>query len=249
MWQNFLHEFTRVVTVLDKHQGSCMILLTIALVACGIISCYIAAKNIKLMRELETKRSSPYVVLETTQSVPFYGVRIVNMGLTAARNIIVETQPKMRIAFPRYQKPIGFVDKILQVLVPQKAYSCNIGSWHDLKKECPSLVYRCIVRYESEWGEKYESEYTLDYSVYEHLIHRDERTLTDLTKKFEDFCREFHNLATGFYKPHVLTEDYDKYTKKMEQEIEDFRARKNCGAAILQVPKNVDETKGVTNDK
>ena len=93
MWHNFLDELACVVTILDAHQGSCMVLLTIALVACGIISCYIAAKNIKLMRELETKRSSPYVVLETTQSVPFYGVRIVNMGLTAARNIIVETYP------------------------------------------------------------------------------------------------------------------------------------------------------------
>ena len=249
MWQNFLHELTRVVTVLDKHQGSCMVLLTIALVACGIISCYIAARNIMLMRKLEANRSSPYVVLETTQSIPFYGIRIVNMGLTAARNIIVETQPKVSIAFPRYRKPIGFLDKMLPVLVPQKSYACDIGSWDDIKKECPSMVYSCIVRYESEWGEKYESEYTLDYSVYEHLIHRKERTLTDLTKKFEDFCREFHNLATGFYKPHVLTEDYDRYTRKMDEEVEDFMARRKGGAAILQVPGQEDKTKGATDDK
>ena len=245
MWQDFLNELAHVMAALDTHQGSCMVLLTIALVACGIISCYIAAKNIKLMRKLETKRSSPYVVLETTQSIPFYGVRIVNMGLTAARNIIVEMQPKMRIAFPRYQKPIGFLDKKLPVLVPQKAYSCNIGSWHDLKNECQSMVYRCIVRYESEWGEKYESEYILDYSVYEHLIHREERTLTDLTKKFEEFCREFHHFATGFYKPHVLTEDYDKYNKKIEQMIEDRVANNKDSSEISQAPEQEDEAEGV----
>ena len=245
MWHNFLDELACVVTILDAHQGSCMVLLTIALVACGIISCYIAAKNIKLMRELETKRSSPYVVLETTQSIPFFGVRMVNMGLTVARNITVETQPKMRIAFPSYQKPIGFLDKMLSVLVPQKAYACDIGSWDDLKKECPSLVYRCIVRYESEWGEKHESEYALDYSVYEHLIHREERTLTDLTKKFEDFCREFHHFATGFYKPHVLTEDYDKYNKKIEQMIEDRVANNKDSSEISQAPEQEDEAEGV----
>ena len=245
MWHNFLHELVPVVTALDKHQGSCMIILTIALVACGILSCYIAAKNIKMMRKLEANRSSPYVVLETTQSIPFFGVRMVNMGLTVARNITVETQPKMRIAFPSYQKPIGFLDKMLSVLVPQKAYACDIGSWDNLKKECPSLVYRCIVRYESEWGEKYESEYTLDYSVYEHLIHREERTLTDLTKKFEDFCREFHLLASGFHKPHVLTEDYDKYNEKIEQMIEDFKAKQEDCPVASQVPDQREEAKGV----
>lgn len=245
MWHNFLHTLVHVMTVLDAHQGSCMVLLTIALVACGILSCYIAAKNIKLMRKLEANRSSPYVVLETTQSIPFFGVRMVNMGLTVARNITVETQPKMRIAFPSYQKPIGFLDKMLSVLVPQKAYACDIGSWDNLKKECPSLVYRCIVRYESEWGEKYESEYTLDYSVYEHLIHREERTLTDLTKKFEDFCREFHLLASGFHKPHVLTEDYDKYNEKIEQMIEDFKAKQEDCPVASQVPDQREEAKGV----
>lgn len=245
MWHNFLHTLVHVMTVLDAHQGSCMVLLTIALVACGILSCYIAAKNIKLMRQLDTKRSSPYVVIETTQSIPFYGVRMVNMGLTVARNITVETQPKMRIAFSSYQKPIGFLDKMLSVLVPQKAYACDIGSWDDLKKECSALVYRCIVRYESEWGEKYESEYTLDYSVYEHLIHREERTLTDLTKKFEDFCREFHLLASGFHKPHVLTEDYDKYNEKIEQMIEDFKAKQEDCPVASQVPDQREEAKGV----
>ena len=129
MWHSFLDLLAHAISVLDAHQGSCMVLLTIALVACGIISCYIAVKNIRLMRKLEANRSSPYVVLETTQSVPFFGIRMVNMGLTAARNIIVETFPKMRIAFPRYQKPIGFLDKRLPVLVPQKSYTCDLGCW------------------------------------------------------------------------------------------------------------------------
>ena len=244
MWQNFLHELVHVVDVLGRHQGSCMILLTIALVACSIISCYIAAKNIKIMRKLEAKRSSPYVVLETTQSVLVFGIRMVNMGLTTARNIIVETQPIMRIAFPSCQKPIGFLDKMLPVLVPHKSYACDIDSWDNLKKECPSMVYRCVVRYESEWGEKYESKYTLDYSVYGHLIHHEKRTLTDLTKKFEDFCREFHLFAIGHYNPRILIEDYDKYSEKIEQVIADFKTKKIEGSAASQAPGQKEEANG-----
>lgn len=227
MLHNILHEIAHMVTVLDAHQGSCMVLLTIALVVCGIISCYIAARNIKLLRKLEANRSSPYVVIETTQSIPFYGVRIVNMGLTTARNITVETDPKLHIVFPRYQRPIGFLDSKLAVLVPQKEYACDIGSWDNIKKECPLMVYRCVVRYESEWGEKYESEYVLDYSIYEHLVHREERTLTDLTRKFDEFCREFRHLTSGFHKLHVLTEDYDAHEEKVRKAIEAHREVKS----------------------
>lgn len=208
-----------IISILDSHQGSCMVLLTIALVICSIVSCFIAAKSIKLMRQLDAKRSSPYIVLETTQSIPFYGVRIVNMGLTAAKNIMVETEPKMRIAFSSYQRPIGFLENKIPVLVPQKYYACDIGSWDDIKKDCPLMVYRCVVRYESEWGEKYESEYVLDYSIYEHLIRREERTLTDLTRRFEEFCRDFRLLASGFHKLHVLTENHTKYESKIEKAV------------------------------
>lgn len=249
MWYDFLHEFVCVMKILDSHQGSCMVLLTVAMALCSVVSCVIAALSIRLMRKLDLKRSSPYIVLETTQSVPFYGIRIVNMGLTAARNITVESNPKMRIMFQNYQKPIGFLDNQFAVLVPQKAYACDIGSWNDIRRECPTMMYRCVIRYESEWGEKYESEYVLDYSVYEHLIHREERTLTDLTKKFEEFCREFRHLASGFYKPHVLTEDYDKYNEKMKQMVEDFNAKQKDGPVASQVPDQGEEPKGADNDK
>ena len=62
-----------VISMLDAHQGSCMVLLTIALVGCSLVSCIIAAISIWLMRKLDAKRSSPYVVVETTQCVPFFG--------------------------------------------------------------------------------------------------------------------------------------------------------------------------------
>lgn len=206
-----------IVSMLDRHQGSCMVLLTVAIASCSVISCIIAAISIRLMRKLDAKRSSPYVVLETTQNVPFFGVRIVNMGLTAARNVTVESQPKMSIVFPNYQKPIGFLDNSIPVLVPGKSYSCDIGGWDQIRKDCPFMGYRLIVRYESEWGEKCVNEYVLDYSIYEHLIHKEEKTLTDLTKKFEEFCREFGCLASGFHKLHVLTEDYDSYEAKVQK--------------------------------
>ena len=61
MWHNFLHKLVHVIAALDAHQGSCMVLLTIALVACGILSCFIAAKNIKLMRTSQLRQIRRYI--------------------------------------------------------------------------------------------------------------------------------------------------------------------------------------------
>ena len=226
---------TTVVTLLDAHQGSCMVLLTVALVVCSIASCAIAAMSIRLMRKLDEKRSSPYVVIEATQNIPYYGVRIVNMGQTAARNVTVETEPKLSIVFPQYQRPIGFISNRLDVIVPHKSYETDIGNCDQVKKDNPSQNYRCIVRYESEWGEKHTAEYVLDYTVYEHLIHKENYTLTDLTKKIAEFCREFGNLVNGSRKLHVLTEDYEAHQEKVMKAIEEQQVEQDA-AEIASAP-------------
>lgn len=211
-----------ILKQIESHQGCCMVMLTIALVACAIASCWIAARSIRLMRELDKKKSAPYVILETTQSIPFYGVRMTNLGLTVARNVTVETSPSLEMLFPNYKKPIGFIAERLPDLVPQKAYESDIGNWGNIMSGNPTLKYQCTVRYESDWGEKYEGKYVLDYSVYEHLAHKEARTLTDLTKRFEEFCREFKLLASGFHKLHVLTEDYEANEEKDRRLVEKF---------------------------
>ena len=194
-----------------------MVLLTIGLFICAGVSCWIAAKNIRLMKQLDAKRSSPYVVIEATQNLPLYGLRIVNMGLTAARNIKVAATPKIKITFETYQKPITFIEEGVAVLVPQGAYETLLGSFDTLKQSNPSLVYRCTISYESDWGEKFTTECVLAYSLYDGLAYQGTKTVNDLVNQFESFARDFHSLASGLHKLHVLTEDIDAYNAKNEE--------------------------------
>lgn len=213
-----------VLAFLDKHQNACMVVLTFMLFLCAVISCYIAAKNLRLMKWLDVKRSLPYVVLETTQNIPFYGVRLVNLGQTAARNVKVVTSPKIEMLFGSERKPIRFLEECVAVLVPNGMCATDFCIWNDLEKSNPSLVYRCTVTYESEWGEKMSNECVLDYSLYDGLAYPVKKTMTDLIKQFETFSRDFNHFATGFHKPHVLIEDYDKYREKVERQLEERRA-------------------------
>lgn len=220
MWQAFLQKMAHILSVLDGHDGSCMVLLTIGLVICAGISCGIAAWNIRIMKQLDAKRSSPYVVIETTHNRPCYGVRLVNMGLTAARNVRVTATPKIEIALSKFPKPIRFIEEGIAVLVPNETHTTDLGTFEMLQKNNPSLVYRCMVSYESDWGEKFTTECVLDYSLYDGLAYRETKTVHDLTKQFESFARDFHLLASGFHKLHVLTEDYDDYNEKIDEIIE-----------------------------
>lgn len=218
MWQVALQKLMQnMMTILDCHEGSCMVLVTIGLLICAGISCGIAAWNIRIMKQLDAKRSSPYVVIETTQHIPFFGVRLVNMGHTAARNVKVAATPKIEITFETFQKPVKFIEEGVAVLVPHGAYESVLGTFDTLKQHNSSLVYRCMVSYESDWGEKFSTECVLDYSLYEGLAYQGAKTFDDLAKQFESFARDFHSVATGFYKPHVLTEDFNAYNVKFKE--------------------------------
>ena len=221
-WDEVVSYILTMVRFLDAHQGSCMVLLTIGLFICAGASCWIAAKNIKTMKQLDAKRSSPYVVIETTHNRPCYGVRLVNMGLTAARNVKVTATPKIEIALPNFPNAIRFIEEGVAVLIPHDAHATDLGTFDMLRKSNPSLVYRCKVSYESDWGEKFTTECVLDYSLYEGLAYRGTKTVHDLTKQFESFAQDFHLLASGFHKPHVLTEDFDAYNAKLDKMVEEL---------------------------
>ena len=86
-----------------------MVVLTAALAATACISCYLSAENIQAMKEIEIERSRPMVVLEVWQEIPFYGVRLRNAGLTAARDVVVRTVPDIELCFEDPGKtPIRF---------------------------------------------------------------------------------------------------------------------------------------------
>ena len=223
MLNAFIDHLSGLVKLLDAHQGSCMVFLTVALAICAAISCLISAKNIRLVKALETKRSNPYLILEATQKLPMYGIRLSNVGMTAARNVHVESDPELKILLPKFGKTIGFLNPGVPFLVPGGSQATILGSFKDIKDGNPSLKYKCKIHYESDSGEQFCTECELDFSLFEGLAYHSQKTLTDIDRRFEDLVREIHLIGSGFNNPHVLTETFAEHRARIEKELEEVQ--------------------------
>ena len=53
----FLQYVKQIVALAGAHQEFCMVLLTAALALCAFVSCVLAAKNIKAMKENEIEKA------------------------------------------------------------------------------------------------------------------------------------------------------------------------------------------------
>ena len=229
-----LTEWVRaIVDNLDTHQGFYMVVLTLALVFCAYKSARAAVRNIELIKQNDDKRTLPYVVLEVVNDMPFYGVRMVNLGATAAHNVVVRAKPKIEMVFPNYRKPIKFLHEPVAYLAPSAHFETDIGSFRDIERENPSKIYTGTISFENDDGKRFEHEFVLDFTPYTDTVHKEEKTIHHVAKHLEELTREVRHIATGFHKPHILTEDFDSYQEKERKWIEEARkmdaANGKCG--------------------
>ena len=141
-----------IVALLDKHQGAFMVLLTAALVYYAYKSARAAVRNIELIKKNDDRRTLPYVVLEVVNDMPFYGVRMVNLGATAAHNVVVTSEPKIEMVFQNYRKPIKFLHEPVAYLAPSAHFETDIGSFRDIERENPPKIYSGTISFENDDG-------------------------------------------------------------------------------------------------
>lgn len=222
-----------IVALLDKHQGAFMVLLTTALVYYAYKSARAAVRNIELIKKNDDQRTLPYVVLEVVNDMPLYGVRMVNLGATAAHNVVVTSEPKIEMVFQRYRKPIKFLHEPVAYLAPSAHFETDIGSFKDIESENPSKIYTGTISFENDDGKRFEHVFVLDFTPYTDTVHKDEKTIHHVAKHLEELTREVRDIATGFHKPPILTEDFDSYQEKERKWIEEARkmdaANGKCG--------------------
>ena len=230
-----------IVNNLDRHQGFYMVMLTAALVVCAYMSSRAAVRNIELIKQNDDKRTLPYVVLEVVNDMPFYGVRMVNLGATAARNIVVRAEPKIEMLFPNYRKPIKFLHDPVAYIAPSASFSTDIGSFRDIEKANPSKLYSGTISFENDEGKKFEHEFVLDFTPYTDAVHKSEKTIHHVAQHLEELSREVRHMATGFHKPHVLIEKYDEYQSRIEVAIQE--QLKKTAAVDMSGQKQVSEPK------
>lgn len=198
-----------VIRNFDAHQGFWFVLLTGLLVVVGFVTCLVTMWN-------DRKRSRPYVVLETLPGF-FLGVKLCNVGLTLAKNVKVVSDPPLRLSFKNYRRDINFISRGVPYLPPRAGHQTHIGTLDELKMVNPDLVFSGTITYESDSGKKFEEDFTLDYSLYEGVTDAPEN---EIAKRIRELKELLNLLFTGFYKLHVLTDDYQEYNARVEAALE-----------------------------
>ena len=250
LWQWFMTNLHWLVGVMDRHQGFCMVVLTLLLALCAWQSCKYAAKNIKAMKELETERSRPQVVLEIVQTIPFYGVRMVNLGLTAARSITVEVTPKLTFCFDTWRgRPISFLEHEVEWLAPRASHQTNIGSYQHIEQVNKTLVYRGFVNYKGTDGRTYREPFVIDFSLYKDTVYSGKKTLNEVGVELEKIRRAIELFGSGFHKLRVIAQSLSDYREEeaafiaeAEKRLNERQGNADCGDA--SVPKGTTASVG-----
>lgn len=235
-WQWFMTNLHWLVGVMDRHQGFCMVVLTLLLALCAWQSCKYAAKNIKAMKELETERSRPQVVLEIVQTIPFYGVRMVNLGLTAARSITVEVTPKLTFCFDKWRgRTISFLEHEVEWLAPRASHQTNIGSYQHIEQVNKTLVYRGFVNYKGTDGRTYREPFVIDFSLYKDTVYSGKKTLNEVGVELEKIRRAIELFGSGFHKLRVIAQSLSDYREEeaafiasAEKRLNDQQGKIDC---------------------
>jgi len=218
---------TSIAAWLDRHEGTLMVLLTAALVWIAYKSAKIALANLELMKQNDDKRSRPYVTIEVVNDMPFYGVRMVNLGSTAAHYITVKSEPKIEMVFQNYKKQIKFLNEPVAYLAPSARLETDIGSFRDIERENPTKIYNGIISFQDDVGNVYHHDFVLDFSSFTDAVHKDEKTIHHVAQQLEEIKRELANIGTGFHKPHILTEDCQQYNERVRAALEEEKQEVN----------------------
>ena len=207
----------------SAHEAFCMAALTFGLVLCSVVSCYIGVKGIQATRRLEEEKSRPYVVFETFYNIPFFGVRMANVGQTPAYNISVESEPIIWLFGDQSkeykERPIAFMNSTMPYLAPSGKIETELGNLDSIRRANPSLRFKVLVSYDDSRGSHYSDEVILDYSFFDDLMYSGKKNIHNLVEEIAKTNRVLGEIASGAKKPHVLIDEFLEYRRREDEWI------------------------------
>lgn len=218
----------------NTNQGFVMALLTLVYVIAtiGIVllarhSNKIAQANLKTLVDLEREKSRPLIDVDLVPDSIFLSLHVSNRGLTPAYEVKFSITPPLEYLEGNGQSiPLTLLGNGLASLAPGSTTKTLIGSFLELKEANPSLQYTGEVVFKSADNRSYKSPVNIDLRWREdnRYIHRN--TIHDVAEQLKKIEQEFHYIATGFYKPFVITQDAKAKREEEEALREKVRATK-----------------------
>lgn len=239
--------FSDVLSWCNQNQGFVMVLLTgiyvvatIGLAFIGARANAISQKNMAVLAEIEQERSRPLVDVRLENEAPWLALKVTNHGQTPAYNVQIETVPRIQLLLggdntvpkEKTERQIGIIEHGIGTLGAGVCEEALVGSYARLRETNPAMRFTGKLTYRSVSGKVYESPINLDVRYMENSWHRSRKTTHDLVTEMEKIRSEIGHIATGFHKPHVITEDIEhkraadnalaaEYAKECAKEVDD----------------------------
>lgn len=188
------------------------VIATIVIAWIGARSNAISQKSITTLYEIEQERSRPLVEVRLENEVPWLALKVANLGQTPAYDVRITTTPSLTLLLVNENSPhkkIGIIEHGIGTLGAGVCEESLVGSIDKVKKLYPDLKFTGTASYRSAAGKTYESPINLDVRYMENTCHRSRKSVHDLVTELEKIRSEINHIATGFHKPHVITEDIE----------------------------------------
>lgn len=226
----------QAITWSNANEGFSLVLLTALYVVCTILivlssfaSNRLAQKHLNSLWALERRRVKPTVVLQFYNDVPFFCLRVINLGGTTAYDIKFEITPmprrlmkgdkagKVKVfgSLP-VEEGISFLTRGIASLAPNSSLRSLIGVLDVIREVNPTLRYEGVVSYQDGEGTVYKDTLAADLNDYADVSHMGRKTIHNVAERLEGIERQLNYIGSGFHKLHVLTQDFDDYKKEEE---------------------------------
>lgn len=237
------------------------VIATIVVVALMVRANRLAARSMDVAIHLDNERSKPVVILDFIPEIPFFRMRVRNMGLTVAHDVqfLIVPTPALcfggKNSFPaqKTETKIRFIEEGIKNLAPQGEVSTTIGTLKRIQEGTGSLHFKGKITYSDSLGAKHETQVDVDLAIFQDLAYSGRKSIDNIAKELEKIGSELHSIGTGFHKPHVRTQDIQDFRKEEDEQIEEARkafeermveqSEHHIGQAL---PKNVSSDKPAT---
>jgi hypothetical protein len=186
------------------------------------------SRSINIAVQLEKERSKPIVVLDVIPEIPFFRLRVRNTGLTSAHNVEFNVTPCPHIclggknAFPKVktEHDVYFITKGIPSLPPGGEIATSLGTLARIEEGHGGLRFTGKIKYSDTLGGTHYIPVDLDLTMYRDLLYSGKKTIHNVANEMENVAKELRNIATGFSRPHVLTQDIRDFRKEQDEQIE-----------------------------
>jgi hypothetical protein len=188
-----------IIQWLNANQGFALALLTFVYVAATIFvallmskSNTLARKSIEVAIQLDKSRSRPYVLFDILIDGSLVYAIVKNIGLTAAKNVLVSIEPALLVTANKEQKQTALINHVIEFIPPQREFKDFLDVSHHFVSSYPDLSFRGRIEYKDMQEQSYNEQFTINLNFQKQLSYIEEK---DIAQEIEKIGRHVESVS------------------------------------------------------